>query len=155
MNYYERCQHMTHFSVSDYLGASEEVKQKFQFYDLNTMKSIPDWNNLSPLNENMLSLIHQYLQVFDYDEVKAVKAHNLAKQKASKVVDQYLEKHLFAKLDPKHPDTFPIGISAEEFERLLKDKARVLHDHIFHKEFVEKHFYWKLENELFVNYLDA
>lgn len=154
MNFYDRCYKMTHFSVADYQRTTEEQKKKFQYYDQNTIRVIPDWNDLSPKNESMLSLIHQYLQVFNNDEKLAVAEYKKAKIKARSQMDKYLEQHLYRKLDTSHPETFPEGVSTEEFTEMVKQKSELLYNHIFHMEFVEKHFYWKLENEVYINYLD-
>lgn len=154
MNYYDFCHDRTHFSVADYHNASDELQNKFKYYDQNTDRVIRNWDELSPKNERMLSLIYQYLQVFDNDEKIAVSQYKAAKDKANDVLDAYLDKHLFRKMDSKYPDTFPEGVSKEVFTEMVKQKSELLYNHVFHMEFVEKYFYWKLDNEIYVNFLD-
>lgn len=149
MKFYDRCDQMICLSLSTFLEMSVEKRKKYEYYDLNTDQLIKDWDNLSVSDEVELSVIHQYLQVFDYDVHKGIKTHRKAKQKASQVVDKYLDKHLNPKLDPKNPERFPEGISQKDYTELLRKHCELLEQHIFHCAFVEKHFYWKLENEIF------
>ena len=149
MKYHEYCESKLFMTVVDFNALDKAIQAKYEYYDIHTDHLIEDWNSVSVYDEKILSMIHQYLQVFDFDEKEAVLAFQNANIKAGKVVDDYLDKHLNPKLDSRNASTFPKGMCEDEFTKLMENHCRLLHLHVFHKEYVEKLFLWKLENEIY------